>query len=150
LPPDLTVAAKTEDAQAVTSRMKVVLNRDLVLLVLDDFTVELDEQSTISADQMIVMLVIVEVLVPRNSVTEAFLPGKPTLREKLEGPVDGRETDVRKLLLDDLMKFFGTGVSLGLKEDVEDRLPLCRPLEAGNLQMLKEDFLFLLHGFAGF
>jgi hypothetical protein len=142
--------AETEDAQTVTSRLKIILHRDLILLVLDDLTVELDEQATIGADQMIVMLMIVEVLIAGNTITEALFASKATLREELECPVDGCETDVRMDLPDDLMKLFSAGVPFGLEEDIENGFSLHSPLETGKLQMIKEDFLFLLHDNPGF
>lgn len=58
-PLQLAVAAETEDSKAVTSWLKPVLHRDLILLVLNDLTVELDEQAAIGADQMVVMLVVI-------------------------------------------------------------------------------------------
>lgn len=84
-------------------------------------------------------------LIARDAIAEALFSSKTTLCEKLECPVDGRESDARMLLLDDLMQLFRAGMSFGLEKNVEDRLALHSPLKTGHLQMIEEDFLFLLH-----
>ena len=61
--------------------MKVVLTRDLVLFVLDDFAIELYQSTTLGADQVIVMLVVVEVLVARAAVAEPSLRGPAHTRQ---------------------------------------------------------------------
>jgi len=63
---------------------------DRVLKLLDLRLFELRDAAAAGADQVVVMIVVViGELVPRESVAEPALGGDPTLGEELEGPVDG-------------------------------------------------------------
>ena len=54
-------------------RLEVVELGDLILFALDDLAIKLDQFAAMGADQVVVMLVIVEVFIARPPITEPLL-----------------------------------------------------------------------------
>ena len=54
-------------------RLKVIELGDLILFTLDDLAIKLDQFAAIGADEVVVMLVIVEMLIARSPIPEPLL-----------------------------------------------------------------------------
>ena len=54
-------------------RLEVIELGDLILFILNDFAIKLDQFAATGADQVVVMLVIVEMLIPRAPIPEPLL-----------------------------------------------------------------------------
>jgi len=65
---------------------------------------EFDNLSTLRADHVIVMLVLIVVLVVRTSVTKPYLTGQSSLSQELESSVNSRLANARIFLLDQSIK----------------------------------------------
>src|SRR5262245_29533310 len=139
----LTVRANAPDAQAVARRLKVMLRGDLVLLVFDLFAVELYQPAAFGADQMVVVLVVVEMFVTRVSVAQTLLARQPAFGQEFERSVNGREAYGRVFDFDDIVEVFGAEMTFGFEKDFEYQLALCRLFESGAPEMFKEDLFFL-------
>jgi hypothetical protein len=67
---------------------------------------EFDNLSTLRADHVIVMLVLIVVLVVRTSVAKPYLTRQPSLRQEFESSVNGRLANARIFLLYQPVKVF--------------------------------------------
>src|SRR5262245_15422409 len=115
----LAVRANAPDAQAVTRRLKIMLRGDLVLPVFDLFAVELDQPAAFGADQMVVVLVVVKVLVTRMGVAQTLLARQPAFGQEFESAVNGREAHGRVFNFDDVVEVFGAEMTFGFEKDFE-------------------------------
>lgn len=84
---------------------------------------------------------VVLVLETRNAVVKSDFAGQATLGEQLQGPVDGRKTDLGIPFSNKLIQLVGGEVFPGLEEGQQDRVTLLGVLEADFLQMAMEDLL---------
>ena len=116
--------------------------RHFVLELLDVGGKELDDAAALSADHVIVMLVIEMVLVVRLVVAKPHLAGEPCFSQEFQRPVDGRVAYGRVLAVDEPVQVLARKVLLGAKEHIEDQFPLGRPAEASLLDVFAEDLLF--------
>src|SRR5215510_6778167 len=142
----LAFGANAPDAQAVARRSKMMLRGDLVLLVLDLLAVEFYQPAAFGADQMVVMLVIVKMLVARVRVAQSLFARQPAFGQKLERAVNGREAHRRVFDFDNVVEVFGAEMAFGLEKDFEYKLTLCRLFKSGAPEML-EEYLFFLYEF---
>ena len=90
-----------------------MLRGDLVLPVFDLFAVELYQPAAFGADQMVVVLMVVKVLVARVGVTQTLLARQPAFGQELERAVNGREANGRVFDFDDVVKVFGAEMTFG-------------------------------------
>src|SRR5262245_30823430 len=103
--PSSSLAFRTNapDAQAVARRLKIMLCSDLVLPVFDLFAVELYQTAAFGADQMVVVLVVIKVLVTSVGVAQTLLARKPAFGQEFESTINGREAHGRVLDFDDVV-----------------------------------------------
>src|SRR5215211_7804442 len=87
----LTFRANAKDAMAMTQGFEFVTTYDLILQGFDLFVVELNQPSTLRADEMVVMFVLVFVFVKHASVVEFEFTRKPAFDEKFQGAIDSGE-----------------------------------------------------------
>ena len=115
----LAFRANAPDAQAVARRSKIMLRGDLVLLVFDLFAVELYQPAAFGADQMVVVLVVVKVLVTRVGVAQTLLARQPAFGQEFESAVNGREAHGRVLDFDNVVEVFGAEMTFGFEKYFE-------------------------------
>ena len=120
-----------------------MLRDDFVLPVFDLFAVELYQPAAFGADQMVMVLVVVKVLVTRVGVAQTLLARKPAFSQEFERAVNGREAHGRVLDFDDVVEVFRAEMTFGLEEDFEYQLALRRLFESGAPEMFEEDLFFL-------
>src|SRR5262249_11230118 len=135
--------ANAPDAQAVARRSKIMLRGDLILPVFDLLAVELYQPAALGADQVVVMLVIVKMLVTRVGVAQTLLARQPAFGQEFERAVNSREAYGRVLNFDDVVEVFRAEMAFGLEKDFEYQLALCRPFESGAPEMFEKDLFFL-------
>ena len=92
-----------------------------------DVVLELDDRVAVETDEVIVVLVLVRDLVPRDAVTEVPLVREPTLLEELERSVDGGVADFRILASHLEEKVFDGEMSAAAEEDVGHLRSSTRP-----------------------
>lgn len=97
----LALMADAENAQAVMRGLELEFMGDFVLFAFDYFTEKLDQFAALRTNQMIVMLMVVAVLIPRVAISKAFLPREAAFREELECAVDGCITNRRVFSFDE-------------------------------------------------
>lgn len=102
---------------------------DLILLAFDYFTIELDQISAFGADQMVVMLMIVHMLISHAAIAKAFLPRQATFRQEFKRAVDSSEADTRVCGLDPLIQLLSTRMALSIEKHIEDQFALRSPFE---------------------
>src|SRR5215204_3913873 len=117
--------------------------RHLVLEIFDVRRKEFDHLTALGADHMIVMLVIVMMLVIGLVIAESHFAREPSLGEKLERPVYGRVADGRILFLHQPVKIVARQMIFRAKKDLHYQIALPGSPEAGFLDMLQKDLLFL-------
>jgi hypothetical protein len=120
-----------------------MLRGDFVLLVFDLFAEELYQPAAFRADQMVVMLVIVKMLVTRVSVAQALFPRQPAFGQEFQCAVNGRESHCRVLDLDEIVQVLRAEMTLGFEKDLEYQLALRCLFESGAPEMFEEDVFFL-------
>src|SRR5262245_3350931 len=119
--------------------LKPVLLGDLVLFVLDHLAVKLDQCIALGADQMVVMLMVVVVLVACATISQTLFARQPAFMKQLQCAIDGREPDRGVFALDQIIQVFGAQVAFGLKKYFEYQLPLPRLLKSGPFEMLEKN-----------
>ena len=91
----LAIGAYPEYAMAVMQRLEFVAANYFVLKLLDLFIIKLYQRAALRADEVIVMLVLVLVLVERAPVMKFKLASQPALFQQFQRAIDGRESDGR-------------------------------------------------------
>src|SRR5262245_45403344 len=104
--------------------MKPVMRGDLVLLLLDLLAVELDQLAAFRANQMIVMLVVIQVFVSRATVPKPLFTRQIAFNQKFESAINRRKPDGRVFNLDQVVKIFRAEVTFCFEKYFEDQLPL--------------------------
>jgi hypothetical protein len=80
-----------------------------------------NDPAAIGANQVIVMLVIVMMLVISFIISEAHFAGEPGFSQKFESAVNGRVPDRRVLLLHQPVKVFARQMLFGAQENLQIR-----------------------------
>jgi len=88
---------------------------------------------------MMMAATVVLMLVAGNTIVKRDCTRESAIGEKFEGAVDGGETDVRILLLDQAMKFVGREMLARLKKRPQDRAALPGLFESNFAQVLQKD-----------
>jgi len=124
----------------------VVSPNDFVLKLLDLLAVELDKRAAPCADQMIVMIVFVLVLVKHSAVVKLELASETAVLEQLESAIDSGEPDRRVFGLDYGVQVFAGDVPFCIQEHIEYQVALAGSFQAGLFEMfLKDLFFFAFH-----
>src|SRR3954465_12461316 len=109
---------------------------DLHLPLLDLGVVELLHPSALQADQVVVMLALVQ-LEHGLAAFEVMPYQNSGLLELGQHPIDGGEPDVHALLPQNLVHVFrGEGADIGVLEEIEDLQPRQRSLEADGFEIV--------------
>jgi len=124
----------------------MVLRGDLILLILNLLAVKLYQPPALGTDQMVVMLVIVKMLVPRVAVSQTLFASQPAFGQKFKRAVNGREPHGRVFDFDQVVEVFRAEMAFGLEKDFEYQLTLCRSFESGAPEVF-EEYLFFLSEF---
>src|SRR5687768_9700474 len=124
-------------------RAKAEFVRHLVLQLLDVLGKKLDHLSALSANHVIVMLVVVVMFVIGLAVAKPHLTSKTRLGKQFEGTIDRGVTDGRVLFLYEPIEVFTGEVVFGTEKDLENKVALGGPAQAGLLNMLEKELLFL-------
>src|SRR5204863_4703009 len=101
------------------------------------------------ADHVIVMLVVVEMFVARDSIGKIDLACKAAIRQQFHRPIYGCISDARVRLARDTIDVLHAAMTFMLQECIEDQLPMRSQLQFVFLQVLHEDLHFRrknLHG----
>ncbi len=123
---------------AVMQRLEFVAANYFVLKLFDLFVVKLYQRAALSADEVIVMLVLVFVLVERAPVVKFKFASQPALLQQLQCAIDGRESDRWIFRFDNRIQVFAGDVPLGVEKDIEDQIALRRPLQPRALEVFME------------
>lgn len=135
----LAIVAGPVDLEAVAGGEVVVFLADLAFQVFQFGGKEFHRASALGTDHVVVSAAVVLMFVTRDAVMEGDFTGKAAFGEKLEGAIDGSETDLRVLLADHAVKLVGGKVVASVKEGAEDGVALASVLEAYLLQVLMKD-----------
>lgn len=123
-------------------RLKIILSGDFVLFVFDNFAEKFNQRIALGANQMVVMLVIVIMLIPCPAIAQPLFARKPAFMKQLQCPVHGREANGRILYLDQVVQILGAQVAFRLEKYFQNQFPLAGFLETCALEMLKKYFSF--------
>jgi hypothetical protein len=143
----LAFIAHSPHPQTMMRRLKAEFVRHFVLHLLDLRREKFDHLAALRADHVVVMLVIVMMLVIGLVVTESYLTRESGFGQKLQRAVNGGMPYGRVFLLDQPVKIFARQVLLGAEEYIEDQVALARSAKSCLLDMLEENFPFLLKFF---
>ena len=131
---------------AVMQRLEFVAANYFVLKLLDLFIIKLYQRAALRADEVVVMLVLVLVLVERAPVMKFKLASQAALFQQLQRAIDGREPYGRVFGFDDRIQVFARDVPFCVEKHVEDQIALRRSLQPRALEVLVEYlYLFALH-----
>jgi hypothetical protein len=108
--------------------------RDLFLQHLDVLVFEFDDFSAAGADQMIVVVHVIDEFIAGVAAAKLMLLREAALAEEVECSIDGGKADGPVDLLDLLVEFLGGDVPLGLQKHLEDHISLL-----GNLEVVLGD-----------
>lgn len=110
---------------------EAVVGGDPLLELLEGRVEELDDPSTLGADQMVVVFVVAfGWLVANVTVVESVGFRQSAVRQELHRPIDRRQGDLWVLGSNLLQQVFDLQMPARLEEDVGDQLPLAGKLEA--------------------
>jgi hypothetical protein len=140
-----TGSANTENLQTVMRRLETEFASDALLLGLDEFVVELNDQTALRADQVVVMPLPVVILVAQMTVVELLAACNTALDQQLHRAVNSRESERRVLRAGALIYLPDGQVSGGFQKYFQDRIALAGYLVAGAFQMAMEHFFFFRH-----
>ena len=99
---------------------EAVTSRDLLLQALDRGLFEFRDRAAFDADEVVVVVVVVRDLVPRDPVAEATLVSDTALGEQLQRPIDGRIADPRVDRADLRQELVDRDVRRRLEERLDD------------------------------
>jgi hypothetical protein len=143
----LAIGTETEDSKTMTRWLKVELSCDFILLVFDNFAVKLDQLTALGADQMVVMLMIVIMLVSFAAVAQPLFARQPAFVQQFERSIDGGKADARVFGLDKVVQIFSAQMSFGFEKNFKDQLALRCFLKTRAPQVI-EEYLFLFRHLA--
>jgi hypothetical protein len=143
-----TGCAETVYLKGMTRREITKLLSDSPLYFIDLWGRKLNRFSTLGADQVVMAAPVELRLIAADAVVQLHFRRYATLRKKLQGAVDGSETDPRIRFPDLLMQFVDGQVIPGLQEDLENPAPLSRLLQAQFRKVATEDLLRRQSGFS--
>ena len=104
----------------MTLRLEPGFGRDLLYRLLHGSDIEFLRSSATGADQMPVLALVEASFETCPAVAEIDLPGQAALREKPQGPVNGRETYPGILLPDHAVQLIGRYMPGGGKKRIEN------------------------------
>src|SRR6185295_714078 len=96
----------------------------LVLQGLDLFREELDQRSTLCADEVVVVSVLIVMLVKHASIVKLQFARKPALLQEFQRAIDGGEPYGRVLGFDQRVQIFARDVSLRVQENIQYQVTL--------------------------
>lgn len=110
-----------------------------VLKPFDSLGKEFDNPPALSADHVIVMVVVVVVLKIGLVVAKPDLPGQTGLRKQSKGPVNSRVSNRWIFFMNEAMKVVKCQVFLGTEKGMHYQLALASPTKPGAFYMLQEN-----------
>ncbi len=128
--------------------IEVVFAPDFFFQLADLRREELDGDSAIRADHVMVAAAVELVFVAGHAVVKSNLAGQAALSQKLERTINRSKPDLGVLLSDQAEKLVGGKMIAGFQEGAQDGIALLGVLQAYALQVLEEDVLRFTHGFA--
>ena len=146
----LALFANAPQTQTVMRRQKSELARRCVLKRLNFRREKFDDRAAIGANQMVVMLVIIMMLVISFVVTETDFARKPGFGQEFERAVNRCMSDRRILLLHQPVKVFARQMLFGAQKDFQDKIALRGAAQARFLNVFEEKIFFRLKVFVFF
>ena len=138
----LTLCASAEYAMAVVKRLEPVSTGDLLLHSFDLFAVELDQGAALSADQVIVMAVLIVMLIQCPAIVGLKLSGQTAFFQEFQRAVYRRESDCGVFCSHESVEIFARDMTFGIEKNVQNCVPLSGALQAGPLEVLVKNLGF--------
>jgi hypothetical protein len=110
----------------------------LVLQRFNGGIVKLDRFFALHADHMVVVLMIVEMLVPRDAVSEVYFTREPAVGQNLHRPIDCGISDARIMVADGAIYILHASMAFIVEENIKNQLTVRRQLKLPALQVLHE------------
>src|SRR6266568_2773516 len=123
--------APTVKLHPVVRELEAVPLGDLRLERLQAVVLELEDVATARADHVIVVRPLADGLVPRLSIAEVARGGEATVRQELQGAVDGGVTHGGSAIADARRELLHRDMTSRRQEDLDDDVPGPRMLEPG-------------------
>jgi hypothetical protein len=139
--PVLAVAIKF---QSMILKLKAVLGRHFLLESFNVLALELNNLVALVADEVVVVLFVRHIVIDGFGVAEVSLLADADFAEKIQGPIDGGESEVDVLAGESLVKLLGRDV-VGLEKLLKDQLTLVGEFEIVFGQMDSKQLFFSLH-----
>lgn len=105
--------------------------------------------AALRANHMVMTAPVVLVFEAGNAIVEGDFAGESTLRQQLERAINRGVTNASIFLLHQAVQFISGEMVSGFQKRSQDRIALCRLLQADTLKMPVEDFLGFAHHLAG-
>ena len=135
-----TLAAQSVQFQPVALDLKPVLPGDFFLKFLNTGIFELKNGAALTADQMIVMLLVGGRLVTGLTITEMALLGDTAFGKEFQGSINGGIADIGMITTDLEIELLSGEVGPGPQKGIENNLPLPRRFEALPREEIPECF----------
>lgn len=134
-----TVLAKSVYLQAVIHHLESQLLGCGVLKRFNRSVIKLDRCATAHADHVVVVIVIVEVLVPRNAVGQVDLASEAAVGEQLHRAIDRGIADARICFADTSIDILDAAVPFIADEILENQFPVRREFQLLLLEIVQKD-----------
>jgi hypothetical protein len=132
----------------VSSGIEVVFAANFLLQFTNLGGEELNRDSALRANHVVMIAAIELVFVARNTVVKSDLTSQSTFGQQLERAINSCETDLGIFFPGETEKFVGGEMVARLKERAENRVALIGMFQPNALQMFIENLLRLTHSFA--
>jgi hypothetical protein len=131
--------AHAVDLKGVAGCQVVVLASDFPFQFPDLGRKEFNGGATFGAYHVVMAAPVVLMFVARDAVMKGDFAGQAAIGQELQGSVDGRESDVRVLLLYQPMQFVGREVLAGFQKRAQDGAALFRLFEPHAFEVPQKD-----------
>ena len=142
------VLAEAVDLKGVASGIEVILAANLLFQLAHLGREELDRNSAVGADHVVVAAAIELVFIAGNAIVKGDLTGQPAFRQQLECAVDRSKTNLGVLFARQTEELIGRKVIAGFQEGAQDGIALVRMFQTYPFKVFIENILGLAHGFA--
>jgi hypothetical protein len=110
----------------------------LVLQRFNGGIVKLDRFFALHADHMVVVLMIVEMLIPRDAVSEVDFTREPAVGQNLHRPIDCGISDARIMMSDGPIYILHASMAFIVEENIKNQLTVRRQFKLPALQVFHE------------
>jgi len=143
------ILAQPINLQFVVENLEPELLGGFVLKCFDIGVVKFDRVAALHADQVVMMLVVVQVLVSSDAICEIDLAGEPAIRKDLHRAIDCGVAHARIQLSNCTIDILNTTMPLVFEKRFEYELAMRSDLEFPILQVLQENLHFRRKRFHG-